>query len=183
MDQLIYLKKNQLNFKMVFLTTYFQILPDLLAFQEKNLKTGVAAMRINVPVCLHTQYTAGTLPSDDTASPEPPESILVLEDMRPFGYRAAHFKKGLTLSEAENAIRSVSVVHALSLGLKLKEKVDLNEKYPVSSVTKTSLKRAVNRNDFLSVSIPNIKSHRKLSAVSRTGTATTVQISGTHYRP
>lgn len=109
-----------------------QILPDLLQFQDKHLKSGCRAMRICVPICLHTQYTAGTLPSDDTASPEPPESILVLEDMRPFGYKPAHFKKGLTLCEAENAIKSIAVVHALSLGLKIKEKIDLNEKYPVS---------------------------------------------------
>lgn len=164
---------------------FAQILPDLLAFQERNLKIGVQAMRINVPLCWHTQYTSGTLPSDDTASPEPPESILVLEDMRPYGYRPAHFKKGLTLCEAENAIRSVSVVHALSLGLKLKEKVDLNEKYPVSARSNTFKRTAFLMNNFhpFTVSIPNVKSHRKLSAISRTGTTTIVQISGTHYRP
>lgn len=94
------------------------------------------------------------MPNDSgDASPEPPESILVLEDMRPLGYRVkrihlqpfihifelisiypkpAHFKKGLNLMEAESAIKTISVVHALSLGLKLKHKVDLNERYPVS---------------------------------------------------
>lgn len=44
-------------------------------------------MNVSVPKCFYTQYTAGTLPSDKDASPEAPESILVLEDMRPLGYR------------------------------------------------------------------------------------------------
>lgn len=112
-------------------------------------------MLLSVPTCFHTQYTAGTLHTNDDASPpEPPESILVLEDLRPMGYRvkyifsnasnnevftqgsyslqSAHFKKGLSLIEAECAVTTISVVHALSLGLKLKEKVNLNERYPVS---------------------------------------------------
>lgn len=49
----------------------------------------------------------------------------------------AHFKKGLTLLEAESAVKTVAVVHALSLGLKLKNKVDLNERYPVSKQEKS----------------------------------------------
>lgn len=109
-----------------------QILPDLLRFQAANLRTGAAPMALSVPKCFHTQYTAGTLPTSADASPEAPESILVLEDMRPLGYRAAHFKKGLTLLEAESAISTIAVVHALSLGIKINEKVDLNERYPVS---------------------------------------------------
>lgn len=45
-------------------------------------------MVISVPTCLHTEYTAGTLHiKDDTVPPEAPESILVLEDLRPMGYR------------------------------------------------------------------------------------------------
>lgn len=38
------------------------------------------------------------------------------------------------MSQTEGAIRSVVAIHALSLGLKLKKKVDVNEKYPVSAV-------------------------------------------------
>lgn len=34
--------------------------------------------------------------------------------------------------EAESAIKAIAVIHAISLGIKIKEKVDLNEKYPVS---------------------------------------------------
>lgn len=41
---------------------------------------------------------------------------------------------GLTLNEAEGAITTIAAVHALTLGMKLKEKVDLNEKYPVSEM-------------------------------------------------
>lgn len=46
--------------------------------------------------------------------------------------QSAHFKKGLTLVEAEAAVTTIAVVHALSLGMKVKEKVNLNERYPVS---------------------------------------------------
>lgn len=45
--------------------------------------------------------------------------------------QAAHFTKGLTLHEAENAVRAIASVHALSLGMKFVDKIDLNEKYPV----------------------------------------------------
>lgn len=109
---------------------YTQILPDLLRFQAANLRSDARPLTVSVPKCFHTQYTAGTLPTAADASPEAPESILVLEDMRPLGYRAAHFKRGLTLAEAESAIGTIATVHALSLGIKLKEKVDLNERYP-----------------------------------------------------
>jgi hypothetical protein len=58
----------------------------------------------------------------------------VLEDMRPKGYRSIPFQKGLKLEQAEAAIFSIAAVHALSLGLKVKQKVDINEKYPVSEL-------------------------------------------------
>lgn len=108
-----------------------QVLPDLLAFQAAHLVAGATPMTVSVPKCFHTQYTAAAMPpAGEDASPEAPESILVLEDMRPLGYRAAHFKRGLTLAEAESAIATVAVVHALSLAVKVKQKVDLNERYP-----------------------------------------------------
>jgi hypothetical protein len=43
-----------------------------------------------------------------------------------------NFVDGLNLEQAEFAIKAIASVHALSLGMKFKEKVDLNEKYPVS---------------------------------------------------
>lgn len=65
-----------------------QILPQLIEFQKKHLKANAEEMVISVPTCFHTQYTAGNLhTNDDMSPPEPPESILVLEDLRPMGYR------------------------------------------------------------------------------------------------
>lgn len=39
------------------------------------------------------------------------------------------------MNEAEGAITAIAAVHSLTLGMKLKEKVDLNEKYPVSKLS------------------------------------------------
>jgi hypothetical protein len=44
------------------------------------------------------------------------------------------FSDGLNLEQAECAIKAIASVHALSLGMKLKEKVNLNEKYPVRNI-------------------------------------------------
>lgn len=120
---------------------YTKVLPDMLAFQEKHLKDGEEPLLVSVPKCLHSHYVSGRYRVSDghvhqhdedlaDNSPEPPESILVLQDMRPFGYRASHFIKGLTLVETEAAIRALANVHALSLAMKTKEKMDLNERYP-----------------------------------------------------
>lgn len=46
--------------------------------------------------------------------------------------QTVNLSNGLTLTEAEGAITAIAAVHSLTLGMKLKEKVDLNEKYPVS---------------------------------------------------
>ena len=94
-------------------------------------------MILNVPKCYHTTYTLGSFlesihHNPDTNSPVPPESILVLQDMRPLNYKSAHFIKGLSFEEAKYAIASLSTIHALSLGMKYKDKIDLNEKYPVN---------------------------------------------------
>lgn len=91
-------------------------------------------MSIDVPRSYYTSYKSGLLEPtpEDGSSPEPPESILVLQDMRNLGYKAANLSQGLTLTEAEAAIKSIASIHALTLGMKIKEKVDLNEKYPVS---------------------------------------------------
>ncbi|XP_053682154.1 uncharacterized oxidoreductase dhs-27-like [Sabethes cyaneus] len=108
---------------------YTSILPDLLAFQEsQNTKDDGIGMLISVPTCFYTQYAPAVSPSQ--GSPEPPESILVLEDMRSLGYRGANFTSGLTVSQTEAAIRAIVTIHVLSLGLKVKKKVNINEKYP-----------------------------------------------------
>lgn len=85
---------------------------------------------MSVPKCFYTHYTPGFLPENDENSPEAPESILVLQDMRPLGFRAAHFTRGLKLSEAKCAVLAIANVHALSLAFKIKENINLNEKYP-----------------------------------------------------
>lgn len=120
---------------------YTKVLPDLLAFQEKHLKDGETPISVTVPKCLHSHYVSGRYRVSDghvhqheedlaDNSPEPPESILVLQDMRPSGYKVSHFIKGLTLAETEAAIRGLANVHSLSLCMKSKEKMDLNERYP-----------------------------------------------------
>lgn len=133
---------------------YTRVLPDLMEFQSRNMKAGGGGekMSICVPKCFYTHYSPGKLPA--TGSPEPPESILVLEDMRSSGYKVKanlirhatqkihifcspsfqgiNFINGLNLEQAEYAIKAIASVHALSLGMKFKEKIDLNEKYSVS---------------------------------------------------
>lgn len=91
-------------------------------------------MSISVPKCFYSRYKSCLLDpqAGDDSSPEPPESILVLQDMRPLGYQTANLSKGLTLEEAESAIEAIATIHALTLGMKIKEKIDLNEKYPVN---------------------------------------------------
>lgn len=64
---------------------YTRVLHDLLEFQERHLVAGCEKMSICVPKCFYSHYSPGKLPAN--GSPEPPESILVLEDMRSVGYR------------------------------------------------------------------------------------------------
>lgn len=64
---------------------YTRVLPDLLEFQGKHINSGCEKMSICVPKCFYTHYSPGKLPPN--GSPEPPESILVLEDMRSSGYK------------------------------------------------------------------------------------------------
>lgn len=66
---------------------YTRVLPDLMEFQRRQLHDGCEKMSIHVPKCFYTHYSPGKLPPN--GSPEPPESILVLEDMRSAGYRVS----------------------------------------------------------------------------------------------
>ncbi|XP_055325049.1 uncharacterized protein LOC129579220 [Sitodiplosis mosellana] len=110
---------------------YTKIYSDLMNFQNAHLKTGCEPIAIAVPKCFYSKYKSGFSDApDDNASPEPPESILVLQDMRPLGFKTVNLSNGLSLNEAEGAITAIAAVHSLTLGMKLKEKVDLNEKYP-----------------------------------------------------
>lgn len=119
-------------------TLFPQIYGDLSSFQKKNSKNDAEPLSIAVPKCFYSRYKSVLLETSvaDDKSPEPPESILVLQDMRPLGYQTANLSKGLTLEEAESAIEAIAAIHALTLGMKIKEKVDLNEKYPVGILCK-----------------------------------------------
>lgn len=64
-----------------------QILTDLQSFQAKYLKADCERFEIAVPKCYFSQYTAGVLPLTESVSIEPPESILVLDDMRTYGFK------------------------------------------------------------------------------------------------
>lgn len=99
------------------------------------MKSDADPMPIAVPKCFYSCYKSGLMDpavASEDSSPEPPESILVLQDMRPLGYETANLSKGLTIEEAESAIEAIAAIHALTLGMKIKEKIDLNEKYPVN---------------------------------------------------
>lgn len=67
---------------------YTRVLPDLMEFQNNHIKSGCEKMSICVPKCFYMHYSPGKLPPN--GSPEPPESILVLEDMRSSGYKVKH---------------------------------------------------------------------------------------------
>lgn len=66
-----------------------QIYADLGEFQKKYLKENSQPVSIDVPKCFFTKYKSGAADANtaDTSSPEPPESILVLQDMRPLGFK------------------------------------------------------------------------------------------------
>ncbi|CAD6233836.1 GSCOCG00007331001-RA-CDS [Cotesia congregata] len=106
---------------------YTQVVPDLKAFQEKQLSaSSLPGFELPIPSCIHAHYK----PAGGTEeTPEPPESFLILENLRPRGYEGAEFSRGLTLRQAEAALSAIARLHALSLCLKVKEGRPLSEKY------------------------------------------------------
>lgn len=60
---------------------------------------GAADLSLNLPVpkCYHAHYKQGK--NESGASPEPPESALILEDIRPLGFKTAEFSEGLTFEQ------------------------------------------------------------------------------------
>lgn len=80
-----------------------------------------------VPECYHAQYSpaGGT---DD--SPVPPESMLVLSDVRDYGCKNANFSEGLTLDQAKVALDAIACIHAHSLAMKVIDGQSLSERYP-----------------------------------------------------
>lgn len=59
-------------------------------FQNVHLKADCEPVAIDVPKCFYSKYKSGfaDAPEDDNA--EPPESILVLQDMRPLGFKVSN---------------------------------------------------------------------------------------------
>lgn len=104
-----------------------QVVPDLKAFQQKQLSaSSLPGFELPIPSCIHAHYK----PAGGTEeTPEPPESFLILENLRPRGYEGAEFSRGLTLRQAEAALSAIARLHALSLCLKVKEGRPLSEKY------------------------------------------------------
>lgn len=75
-----------------------KIRSDLQTFQEKHLKKDCTPFDIAVPKCYFSQYTSAVSPpppGEVNIEPpvdvniEPPESILVLEDMRTYGFKVS----------------------------------------------------------------------------------------------
>nr|CAH7761369.1 unnamed protein product [Callosobruchus chinensis] len=103
---------------------YTQVVPDIESFKKNTDET--IDLRLPIPRCYYAHYSAGSIEPE----PTPPESVLVLENMKPQGYVGADFSRGLTLRQATAAVEAVSVLHALSLSLKVKEGKNLSERYP-----------------------------------------------------
>lgn len=107
------------------------MVPDLERFQRENLLPDSTAISMPIPRCYHAHYSAGSTGTEDGGgSPQPPESVLVLENLKPAGYTSADFSRGLTLRQTRSAIEAIARVHALSLCLKMKEGKPLSERYP-----------------------------------------------------
>ncbi|XP_043289324.1 uncharacterized protein [Venturia canescens] len=105
---------------------YTQVVPDLEAFQKRQSASPENSIELPIPGCVHAHYK----PAGGTEeSPEPPESFLVLENLRTRGFEGAEFSRGLTLRQAEAALSAVACLHALSLALKVKEGRALSERY------------------------------------------------------
>lgn len=79
-------------------------------------------IELPIPECIHAHYNTDI----DSAA----QSVLVLENLKMKGYSSCDFSKGLSLQQARSALEAIARVHALSLVLKVKQKVALDKKYP-----------------------------------------------------
>ncbi|XP_046673671.1 uncharacterized protein LOC124362856 [Homalodisca vitripennis] len=101
---------------------YTKVAPDLLRIQKDLLADGCEEIELPIPKCLHARYNAD---NDSVA-----QSVLVLENLKVQGYSSCEFSQGLTLQQAQSALEAIARLHALSLVLKVKQKLALDEKYP-----------------------------------------------------
>ncbi|CAH0552563.1 unnamed protein product [Brassicogethes aeneus] len=104
---------------------YTQVVPDLESFKSKNMSDKLD-MRLPIPKCYYAHYSPGSTEPEAT----PPESVLVLENIKPNGFVGADFSRGLTLKQTTAAVDAIAQLHALSLSLKMKEGKSLSERYP-----------------------------------------------------
>lgn len=114
---------------------YTQVVPELEAFQRRQLGSSAALPPLPIPRCFHARYASGQCGGDHhndngSESPTPCESVLVLENLKPRGFSGADFSRGLTLRQATAALNALAQLHALSLALKVKEGRPLAERYP-----------------------------------------------------
>uniref|UniRef100_A0A8D8ZHQ4 Uncharacterized oxidoreductase dhs-27 n=1 Tax=Cacopsylla melanoneura TaxID=428564 RepID=A0A8D8ZHQ4_9HEMI len=96
---------------------YDEVVPDLLQFQ----KEANAVIDLPIPKCFYSEY--------NVAGSEL-ESVLVLDNLKHRGFHSVPFSTGLSLAQCRVALEAVSRVHALTLAMKHKNKLDLDEKYP-----------------------------------------------------
>lgn len=104
------------------------MVPDLESFVSKHQTDADVAYPLTLPIpkCYYAHYSAGTGEPEPTA----PESVLVLENIKPNRFAGADFSRGLSLSQATSAVEAVARVHGMSLALKVKEGKPLSERYP-----------------------------------------------------
>lgn len=98
---------------------YTKVVPELQKFQKEYISSDI---ELPIPQCYHARYNTDS----DTLT----QSVLVLENLKMRGYSGCEFSKGLTLPQAQAALEAVARLHALSLCLKVKEGVPLDERYP-----------------------------------------------------
>ncbi|XP_011143735.1 uncharacterized protein LOC105185729 [Harpegnathos saltator] len=108
---------------------YTQVMPDLKSFKERQIpkmSSFETDIKLSVPICFDAHYipAGGT---DD--SPVPPESILVLDDVRD-GRKSVKFSEGLTRVQTQAALDAIACFHAHSLAMKVVDGQSLPERYP-----------------------------------------------------
>ncbi|KAF7268702.1 hypothetical protein GWI33_018206 [Rhynchophorus ferrugineus] len=105
---------------------YTQVVPDLEVFKNDVLIDDSENVTLPIPKCYYAHYSAGETEPELT----PPSSVLVLENIKPNGFKSVEFSAGLDLRQAKAAVEAIAQVHALSLSLKISEGKPLSEKYP-----------------------------------------------------
>ncbi|XP_076164369.1 uncharacterized protein LOC143145161 [Ptiloglossa arizonensis] len=108
---------------------YTQIVPDLKAFQKKQLALGENRsgdeIPLPVPTCHYTEYFGADGVDGDTA-----ESVLVLDDLFNQDFYNINFQRGMSYDETEVALKAIARMHAHSLAMKVIEGQPLSERYP-----------------------------------------------------